>query len=116
MTSSRWENLMFRIEEKFSIDKQYAEDFEVAETSSGEKIMGQRQAVEFVGPMGRIKLEKTARPRVIDKKILRTKRIGGKVAVNFVYSNEDKVEEIKIYKQSLYGKWEEMNTANMGFT
>ena len=107
MNPSKWENLIFLAEEKFGIDKKYKEDFEVAELSTGEKIMGQRQMIEFEGPLGLIKLEKSSRPKIIDKKVLHTKRIGGRVAIDFVYSDEEKVEELKIYRQDEEGKWVE---------
>lgn len=116
MNPNKWENLIFMAEEKFGIDKKYVEDFEVAELSNGEKIKGQKEVVEFKSPLGVIKLEKIKRPKVIDKKILCSKRIGGRTAVDFVYSKDEEVEEIKIYKQSPTGEWEEMNPANMGFT
>ncbi len=99
-------------EEKFGIDKEYAEDFEVAETSTGEKIIGQKEIVEFKSPLGQIKLEKISRPRVIDRKVLHTKRVGGKIAVDFVYSDEEKVVEVKIYKKDENGEWIEIQAGD----
>ncbi len=114
MNPTKWENLIYLVEERFGIDKKYSEDFEVAETSAGEKIIGQKEIVEFKGPLGRIKLEKISRPRVIDKKVLHTKRIGGKTAVDFVYSNSEPVVELKIYKEEVNGEWEEISPETMG--
>ena len=115
MNPGKWENLVFLAEEKFGIDKKYKEDFEVAELSTGKKIMGQRQIVEFQSPLGRIKLEKNSRPKVIDKKVLHTKRIGGRVAVDFVYSDEEKVENLKIYRFK-NDEWIEISPEDMGIT
>lgn len=115
MNSSKWENLIFLAEEKFGIDKKYKEEFEVAELSTGEKIMGQRQIVEFQGPLGRIRLEKNSRPKIIDKKVLHTKRIGGRVVVDFVYSEEEKVENLKIYRFK-NDQWVEIRPEDMGIT
>jgi hypothetical protein len=108
MNPNKWENLIFMAEEKFGLDKKYMEDFEVSELSTGEKIMGQKEIVEFKSPLGRIKLEKTSRPKVIDKKVLHTKRIGGRTAIDFVYSPDERVEELKIYKENKEGEWEEL--------
>ena len=115
VSPNKWENLIFMAEEKFGIDKEYSEDFEVAETSTGQKIIGQKQAVEFTSPLGRIKLEKVSRPRVIDKKVLHTKRIGSRTAVDFVYSDKEKVEELKIYRLK-DDEWVEINPEDMGIT
>jgi len=116
MNPSKWENLIFLAEEKFGIEKKYKEEFEVAELSTGEKIIGQRQIVEFESPLGRIKLEKNSRPKIIDKKVLHTKRIGGRVAVDFVYSDEEKVEDLKIYRQNKDKQWVEIKPEDMGIT
>jgi len=116
MNPSKWENLIFLAEEKFGIEKEYKEEFEVAELFNGEKIIGQRKMVEFESPLGRIKLEKTSRPKVIDKKILHTKRIGGRVAVDFVYSDVEKVEELKIYRLEKENQWAEIKPEDMGIT
>ena len=116
MNPSKWENLIFLAEEKFGIDEKYKEDFEVAELSTGEKIMGQRQIVEFQSPLGRIKLEKNSRPKVIDKKVLHTKRIGGRVAVDFVYSDEERIENLKIYRLNEDKQWVEIKPEDMGIT
>jgi len=116
MNPSKWENLIFLAEEKFGIEKKYKEDFEVAELTTGEKIMGQRQIVEFKSSLGWIRLEKSSRPKIIDKKVLHTKRIGGRVAIDFVYSDEEKVEELKIYRQNEDNQWVEINPEDMGIT
>lgn len=116
ISPNKWENLVFLAEEKFGIDKRYKEKFEVAETSSGKKIMGEKEIVEFKSPLGRIRLEKVSRPKVIDKKVLHAKRIGSRVAVDFVYSDEEKVVELKIYKQGPNGAWEEISPETMGIS
>ncbi len=117
MTPEKWEKLIYQVEEKFGIDKRYAEDFEVSETSVGEKIMGKKEIIEFKGPLGQIKLEKISQPRVVDKKVLHTKRIGGRTAVDYVYSDEDEVCQLKIYKRNEADKeWEEISPATMGIS
>lgn len=114
VSPSKWEQLVFLAEEKFGIDNQFSKDFVVSENSRGEKVMGKREIVEFSGPLGKMRLEKITRPRVIDKKVLSTKRIGSKVAVDYIYSSEDPVMELKIYKQSGDGEWEEVSPESMG--
>lgn len=109
MNPNKWEELLFKAEEMFGIENKYQEDFVVAETMAGQKIMGLIEIVEFKSPMGRIRLKKTSRPKVIDKKILHTKRIGGKITVDFIYSDQEKVVELKIYKQNSNDEWEEIS-------
>ena len=114
MNSRKWENLIFTIEEKFGIKKKYNEQFEFAEKHDGEKVMGHKEIVEFEGPLGLMRLEKVSRPRVISKKVLSSRRIGGKVAVDFVYSDTEEVSRFNIYKKEQGGEWEEVRPETMG--
>lgn len=114
MNPKTWEKLVFLAEEKFGIDKREEEEIEVGEHSDGSKVMGKKEIIEFTSPLGKIKVEKTSRPKVIDKKVLHTKRIGGKVAIDYVYSPTEKTEEVKIYSQNQEGEWQEINPENLG--
>ncbi|MDA2936561.1 hypothetical protein MYX06_05070 [Patescibacteria group bacterium AH-259-L05] len=131
VSPNKWEQLVFLAEEKFGIDNQFSEDFVVSENSRGEKVMGKREAVEFEGPLGKMRLEKITRPRVIDKKVLSRKRIGSGVTVDYIYSDDDPVVELKIYrnrapqnpvtrsahnKNREDGEWEEVSPESMGIS
>jgi len=60
--------------------------------------MGEVESVEFEAPQGKMKIERIARPKIVDKKVLSTKRIGGKVAIDYVYSDDEKTHEVKLYR------------------
>lgn len=110
MNPEKWENLIFLIEEKFGIKNRYQEEIEVAVASDGKSIKGQKEVVEFSSPQGLMKLEKISRPKITDKRVLATKRIGGKVAIDYVYSTEEKTYQFKVYKWNETQKeWEEVN-------
>jgi hypothetical protein len=98
MNDNQWQNLIFKIEERFSIDDQHTEDVVVDELSSGEKIKGKVEVIEFKGPLGKIKLERETRPRVAGKKTFYSRRIGGRMAEDYVYSKEETVSKVKAYK------------------
>lgn len=115
MNSRKWENLIFKVEEKFGVKEKYEEQFEFAEKHNGEKIMGRKEIIEFEGPWGLMKLEKISQPRIVDKKILSSRRIGGKVAVEFIYSDTDEVFKFNIYKKEREeDKWIEVLPETMG--
>lgn len=98
MNPSKWEEIVYQIEEKFGIDNHRTEDFVVAEQHDSTKIIGQKEIVEFEGASGKMKLERVSQPKVIDKKVLSSKRIGGKAAVDYVYSTSENTEYVKIYR------------------
>lgn len=111
MNSNKWEDIIYQIEEKFGIGDRRTEKFIIAEQHTGEKIYGQKEIVEFQGPLGKIKLEKVSQPKVVDKKILSSKRIGGKAAIDYIYSDEDKSEYVKIYKwDDITNQWTEITS------
>lgn len=105
----QWEEIKFQIEEKFGIDNCRTEEEEIDRTSDGEVIKAKKEIIEFTGPLGKIKVERITKPRVIDKKTLYTRRIGGKVAVDYVYSDEETVSQIKFYKKNESGEWQEID-------
>jgi hypothetical protein len=115
MNLKKWENLIFKVEENFGIDRQYQEEFKVGETNDGQKIKGQKEVIEFKGPLGKMKLEKISQPKVVAKKILSSHRAGGRVAVDYVYSEQDQILKFKIYqKKSAQDDWEELLPETMG--
>lgn len=113
MRDAKWENLIFMIEEKFGISKRNTRPIEIGQDSQGESIMGEIETIEFKGPNGQMKIERISRPKVIDKKVLSTKRIGGKVAVDYIYSPEEKSYEVKLYRQDEKGEWQEVNVTSL---
>lgn len=110
MTDEKWENLIFMIEEKFGVVQRKKEKIEVAQTSTSQPVLGEKESIEFDSPQGRMKLERTARPKVLDKKVLSTKRIGGRVAVDYVYSQEEKTYRVKLYRfNEKENNWQEVD-------
>lgn len=110
MNPNRWEEIIYRVEEKFKIAKRWTEDFLVAELHDGQKILGQKEIVEFQGPLGRMRIEKISQPKIVDKKVLSSKRIGGKIVEDYIYSPDEKKEQIRVYRwNEAEQKWEEMS-------
>lgn len=116
MNEDRWEQIIYKIEEKFGLENRWTEEFEVEETHRGEKIMGSREIVEFNSPLGKIQIERISRPKIIDKKILSSKRIGNRAVVDYIYSDEVRVSQTKFKKYNPDSQlWEEMDSANFDF-
>lgn len=108
MNDNQWQNLIFKIEERFSIDDQHFEDIVIDELSTGEKIKGKLETVEFKGPFGKMKIERETQPRVAGKKTFYSRRIGSRMAEDYVYSDEETVSKVKAYKQNESGEWEKI--------
>jgi len=109
MSPEKWEELIYLVEEKFGIDDRHTESFVVEETHDGKQIMGEREVVEFCGPLGKTKMEKTSQPKLIDKRVMASKRIGSRSVIDYVYSPTEKSEHVKFYRwDEATGQWAEI--------
>ncbi len=90
MTDERWIEIKAIIEDKFEILHSSVE--EIGENG------GTVEIIEFISPMGKIRLERTNQPLVIDKKVIGSKRIGSEHKVQFVYSETERVHKFKAYR------------------
>ncbi|HEX9664829.1 MAG TPA: hypothetical protein VGA49_03325 [Patescibacteria group bacterium] len=101
MTEDKWLDLKAKIEDKFDILDQHKEELE--------DTPGTIEYIVFISPLGKVKLERTIKPVVLDKKTTYTRRIGGQTAVDYVYSETETVDKIKALKwNDDQDDWEEM--------
>ena len=108
MTDERWIEIKALIEDKFEILNALVE----ATGDDG----GTVEIIEFISPMGKIRLERTNRPLVIDKKVIGSKRIGSEHKVQFVYSDTEKVHTFKAYRwNNESNSWIEMEMEKGAF-
>lgn len=104
MTDSQWNDLIDRVEQKFGLferDTNRAENGEVVES------------LVFSSPMGKVKLTRTVRPRVIGEAATYSKRIGASVAVKKLYDQNDKVSFLAAYLwDAIADDWRELKDAD----
>ncbi len=71
---------------------------------------GERETVEFKGPLGRMKLIRTVRPLVLNKKTLYSKRGGSNTAVDYIYSDTETVTSLKAFRfDDSQNDWQEID-------
>ncbi len=99
MNDDKWEELVTRIERKLKVI-----DKKVTTADEGRTTI---ETVIFQSPEGRMKLERTSKPLVVDKKMHYSRRIGSQPSVEYVYSPTDKVQRVQLYKWS-GAEWEEI--------
>jgi len=104
-----WEKLVYQIEEKFKIKKRTKEPFLVAETLRGKKIFGEKEIIEFSTEKGDFRLEQIRKPKILEKKVLSSKRIGGRADIDYIYSQDEMTSQIKVYKLDK-DTWQEINS------
>jgi hypothetical protein len=93
MDDEKWQNTVGRIKDDFEVFEHATRQFEDGP--------GSAEYIIFKSPLGKIKLERTTKPLVLDKKAIGSRRIGSQATVEYIYSETEKVHTMKAYK------WEE---------
>lgn len=98
MLDERWEAILDKITSNFDVLEHEKETVE----------NGEDEIIIFNGPLGKIKLIRSIRPLVIDKKVIGALRRGiSKAQYEYVYSDTEKVSKLKTFKE-VDGEWEEI--------
>jgi len=90
MTLEKWQEIKDIVQEKFEIIDSGTNDFE--------NRPGTVEFIEFSGPLGKMRLEWTDQPLLLDKKTHGSKRIGSETKVEYVYSETERVNKFKAFK------------------
>jgi len=93
MNQERWQEILGNIKDNFELEdegKIHLDD------EGGVDI----EFAEFMGPLGKMRLEFISKPVVLDKKTIYSKRIGSETKVDYVYSEEEKSHQLIAYKWS----------------
>ena len=91
MTDERWQQVIGHIKDNFELLSENTENL------PEEQGKGTVEIIEFNGPLGKMKLERTTQPLVLDKKTIGSRRIGSETAVQYIYSDTEKVHRFKAY-------------------
>jgi hypothetical protein len=107
MYQGKWEDLIDKIEKMFGFIEHTTEDYP-------ERRMTVETAI-FDGASGRIKLERTVKPVVLDTRTTYSKRIGGEVTTDYVLSDDEYVDTVRFYRwDRLAREWKQIDMADIG--
>ncbi len=96
MTDEKWQDLVGRIKDTFSVIDERTEPL-----TSGP---GEEQCVIFASPQGTMKLERILRPILLDTHAIASKRIGSSVTVTKEYSETERSSTVTLSVQR-GGEW-----------
>lgn len=106
MHQAKWEALLDQIEKLFGFIEHDVEEFP-------ERHLTVETAV-FNGASGRMKLERSVKPVVLDKKTSYSKRIGGDVTVEYILSDDEFVDTVKCYRwDKLAREWKQIDMGEL---
>jgi hypothetical protein len=111
MTDEKWVDLKDSIKEKFEILEDKTEDL-LIDVDEGQKKLGTVDVLICQTPMGRIKLERTNKPVVLDKKVQYHRRKEGS-KVEYIYSDTEWTHRLDAYKwNDADDDWEKIDASN----
>ncbi|NCD00539.1 hypothetical protein EOL94_00350 [bacterium] len=103
MTIEKWKDILGRVKDGFEVEDEGRDHIEDEGGVDVEYII-------FKSPQGRFRLEFVSKPVVLDKKTMFSKRIGSETKVEYVYSDEEKMNRMIAYKFLEDDEaWEEMD-------
>jgi hypothetical protein len=106
MHQAKWEALLDQIERLFGFLEHEHEEYPERHLKV--------ETVVFDGASGRMKLERSVRPVILDKRTSFTKRAGSDVSVEYVFSEDEFVDTVKLYRwDRLAREWRQMEIADL---
>lgn len=109
MHQDRWRDIVGQIKDSFAVEEHETQSFEYEGGSSLERII-------FESPLGKIKMEFLVRPKVLDKKVSYSNRIGSESVVEYIYDPHEKSCQLLVYRWSeADGSWLPFDSGSLGF-
>jgi len=96
MTEDRWEQIIGRIKDEFEVLS--------CKTIEGESEDETVEEIIFLNSLGKMKILKTKKPRVLEEKTFYSNRIGGETKIERVYSKDDFVLIVQFFVEN-NGEW-----------
>lgn len=104
MRPERWQEIVEQIKSSFEVE----DSGKFEEDSHGGTTV---EFIEFNGPMGRLRLEFSTHPVLLDTKTKYHKRIGSETEINYVYSDTEKTSSLAVFRwDDALGDWREFDS------
>ena len=111
MNDDKWLDLKESLKEKFNILEDKTEDYTV-ETEEGSQKLGTVDILISETPMGKIKLERTNKPVVLDKKVHYNRRKEGS-QIEYIYSEDELTHHMDAFKwNNEEGTWQKIDASS----
>lgn len=105
MHDDKWKDTVAMVKSKFQVLSEQREDISDIPGAFVERI-------EFQTPQGKMKMERTTSPAVLDKKTLYSKTAGRASNIEYTYSKDEVTHRFKAYRfDEARDEWEEMKGA-----
>ncbi|MFA5051695.1 MAG: hypothetical protein WC544_01370 [Patescibacteria group bacterium] len=103
MNDERWQDIIGKVKDGFEVIENATQDLDPGP--------GSVEFIIFQGPLGKMKLERTTKPLVLDKRAIGSKRMGSQATVQYVYSETEQTHTFKAFRWAENG-WQEMEAGD----
>lgn len=102
MTEDRWDETKAMVKKNFKVLEEKTEPLclKTGLTEDTKKEIGKKEVLIFTGPMGKIKLEYSIKPVVLEKKEHFSRRAGTSAQTEFILSDTEFTRRLDAYKWS----------------
>jgi hypothetical protein len=104
MQDDKWEQLVESIQSKFTVIEHRTEDIEEEAYTVTEDIL------VFEGDQGRFRIVRETKPLLLDKKQHYTHRPGDTARTEYVFSETEVSQRVRVYRENNFGDWEEISS------
>lgn len=101
MLEDKWQEIKDKIGNDFEVlehETESLEDVANGPTSAKAPAGGEVEILIFNSPLGKMKVTRTKKPKVLDKKTFYSNRAGGAVNVEYEYSETETVDNVEVFK------------------
>ena len=105
MQDDKWEAALDKIQDQFEVLEQGEESLEAGPG-------GRVEFIVFNSPMGRLRVERTTKPKVIDKKSFGGSKYGASTGVEYIYSDTEQVKTVQAFRDS-NGEWQPIEAESL---
>lgn len=91
MKDEQWQEIVEKIKNQFEVEEEFEGDLDNLPDASFAGIV-------FFAPEAKLKITRTKRPVVLDKKTHFANRGGSNVKVDYIYSNDEFVDSIEVHR------------------
>lgn len=97
MSPEKWQDIKGMVKDKFSILEEKTQPLELKIGLAKTQKIGEIESIVFISPLGKIKLEYSTKPVILDKIEHYSKRMGASSNTEYILSDSEFVHRFEAY-------------------
>lgn len=112
MKQEKWQEIKDKIKDQFKIEDEATEPIELNVGLDQQQKIGEKEIIVFTSPIGKVKLEFSKKPVVLDKKENYSKRGGTSSRTKYILSTDEFVTRMEAFRwNEAQNDWEQIDSS-----